>query len=136
MELQAQLFYCALDQVYHSELPLAGNTTEVLERIQQQHFEEDPYSGEAGAGTGRSVWLMVGARGVPSSSQTSWTEILSRSSWLMLSLMNWTVKVRWNRRSCRFSELNLKLIGNLFIFISKCENLSYLHDTSEIIKQE
>lgn len=90
VELQAQLFYSALDQVYHGEWPLGGDTTEVLERVQgefhtlpyvpgtayqlrfshlvgygaryysyllarsvasaiwQQHFETDPYSGEAG----------------------------------------------------------------------------------------
>ena len=90
VELQAQLFYSALDQVYHGELPLSGDTTEVLEEVQgqfhtlpyvdntayqlrfshlvgygaryysyllarsvasaiwQQHFQEDPYSAEAG----------------------------------------------------------------------------------------
>ena len=90
-ELQAQLFYSAADQVYHSHLPLPGDITTCLESVQtkchtlpyvpgtayhlrfshlvgygaryysylmarsvasaiwQYSFQEDPYSGDAGA---------------------------------------------------------------------------------------
>jgi len=34
VELQAQLFYSALDQVYHDNLPLDGDPTAVLEKVQ------------------------------------------------------------------------------------------------------
>jgi len=36
-ELQAQLFYSAVDQLYHSKLPLSGSTSFCLESIQSQY---------------------------------------------------------------------------------------------------
>lgn len=37
-EMQAQLFYSALDQVYHAEHPLNGTTTEVLAETQKKYY--------------------------------------------------------------------------------------------------
>lgn len=37
-EMQAQLFYSVLDQVYHGELPLNGTTTEVLAETQKKYY--------------------------------------------------------------------------------------------------
>ena len=36
-ELQAQLFYSAVDQAYHSRLPLAGDTVAALQEVQATH---------------------------------------------------------------------------------------------------
>lgn len=42
VELQAQLVFSVLDQVYHGTMPLAGDTTEVLEQVHGQ-FHSLPY---------------------------------------------------------------------------------------------
>lgn len=38
-EIQVQIFYSLLDQVYHGEYPLKGTTTEVLAALQNEHCE-------------------------------------------------------------------------------------------------
>lgn len=38
-EIQVQIFYSLLDQVYHGEYPLNGTTTEVLAALQNEHCE-------------------------------------------------------------------------------------------------
>jgi len=37
-DLQVQVFYAMLDQVYHGEFPLSGTTSQVLEKIQSQYY--------------------------------------------------------------------------------------------------
>ena len=37
-DLQQQVFYSMLDQVYHGPIPLKGTTTEVLSQVQKEYF--------------------------------------------------------------------------------------------------
>jgi len=38
-EMQLQVFYSALDQMYHSQHPISGtDTTEILKTVQEQHY--------------------------------------------------------------------------------------------------
>lgn len=37
-EMQVQVFYSALDQIYHSKFPLEGTTTEVLAQMQKKYY--------------------------------------------------------------------------------------------------
>ncbi|ELU11712.1 hypothetical protein CAPTEDRAFT_198580 [Capitella teleta] len=46
-EMQLQVFYSILDQVYHGEHPLGGSTTEILERVQNEHYSLPYVSGTA-----------------------------------------------------------------------------------------
>ena len=37
-DMQQQVFYSMLDQVYHGLIPLKGSTTEVLSQVQKEYF--------------------------------------------------------------------------------------------------
>lgn len=37
-DMQQQVFYSMLDQVYHGPMPLEGSTTDVLAKVQKEYF--------------------------------------------------------------------------------------------------
>ena len=44
-ELQLQVFYSILDQVYHGQHPLGGSTIEILEKVQNTYYSLPYVSG-------------------------------------------------------------------------------------------